>query len=175
MSKYYELITPKPIMYKDIDRPGIFKRMWGWLPLTKRVPCSKYKYELLEEYRILLLGIFTTMEKDHHSSHISWLNHLDGLEMVFKAGYQWDGCSGPTWDTGDGHWFGSTMRGGLVHDGGFQGCRERTIPHKYVRAINRVFGEVLNDDGCCKVRAGYYRAGVSTPFATRYAKPWRKV
>lgn len=41
--------------------------------------------------------------------------HVDsfGLMTILK-GYAWDGCSGPTIDTK------SSMRGGLVHDAGYQ-------------------------------------------------------
>jgi hypothetical protein len=70
-----------------------------------------------------------------------------------KAGYAWDGPSGPTWDTD------TFMRGSLVHDAMYQlmrlGCMDR-VHRCYADELLR---DICIEDGMWSFRAWYvYKA-----------------
>lgn len=62
-------------------------------------------------------------------------------DLRIKAGYAWDGASGPTWDTK------STLRASLAHDGLYQLMRELHLPQKWRSRVDTYFGELLKEDG----------------------------
>jgi len=67
--------------------------------------------------------------------------------LIIRAGYAWDGCSGPTFDTEN------SMLGGLVHDALYQLLRLKLLPQSFRPHIDLLFKEVLIKEGMFKWRA----------------------
>jgi hypothetical protein len=82
-----------------------------------------YKYQLAEDYSIQLELLPEDIDLCNLESTYLILT-ADGI-LTIKAGYAWDGPSGPTYDTD------SFMRGSLVHDALYQLMREEVIPSSY--------------------------------------------
>ena len=74
--------------------------------------------------------------------------------LTIRAGYAWDGASGPTWDNK------KCKCGSLVHDALYQLMREAHIDREsYRRKVDKIFHELLRQDGMWVVRARvWYRA-----------------
>lgn len=72
----------------------------------------------------------------------------DGL-LSIKAGYSWDGPSGPAVDTPD------FMRGSLVHDALYQLMRERKLPQECRPVADEILRDICLEDGMSRVRAWY--------------------
>lgn len=99
-----------------------------------------YKYQLAETYEIdtQILGYCVSTE---------WLS-LDGAgHLVIRAGYAWDGASGPAADTA------SIMRGSLVHDALYQLIRLGLIDHRYKRLADDILRACCLRDGMNRVFA----------------------
>lgn len=103
-----------------------------------------YKYQLEEEFSLL------TPVRPRPLIDERFLRLTEGGVLTCRAGYAWDGCSGPTWDTP------STMRAGLVHDAFYQLLRRAYLPSSWREAIDDFFRTLLLQDGCLPVRAWYY-------------------
>lgn len=84
----------------------------------------------------------------HRVIPTEWVSlDLTGL-LTLKAGYAWDGPSGPTVDTP------SFMRGSLVHDALNQLMREEHLPAKtYRKTADEILREMCVEDGMWPVRA----------------------
>lgn len=67
--------------------------------------------------------------------------------MRFRAGYAWDGASGPTYDSK------SSMRASLYHDGGYQLTRLGLLDHALRATLDSVFRRICKDDGMWSPRA----------------------
>lgn len=78
-----------------------------------------YKYQLVKDYSQQL---DLRLPADIITEYISLSK--SGLLTMFK-GYAWDGCSGPTYDDK------TNMRGGLLHDGGYQLMRLGLLSQEY--------------------------------------------
>lgn len=63
------------------------------------------------------------------------------LKITFKKGYCWDGPSGPVLD------YKKWMRASLYHDGLYQGIRNSIIPNTERKQADKIFKEVLIEDG----------------------------
>lgn len=87
---------------------------------------------------------------------------LDGAgNITIRAGYAWDGPSGPTIDTKN------FMRGSLVHDALYQLMREGHLDHDACRdPADRLLQALCREDGMSAFRAWYVYQGVS-----RFGKP----
>ena len=110
---------------------------------------SHYKYQLTRPY-VVQTGICPP-EEIHYQFFT--LNTSGVLEV--KAGYAWDGASGPTWDTK------SSMRPSLVHDCFCQMAADRRLDYKtYATAYNALFRRMCEEDGMWKLRAMIWQAGV---------------
>jgi hypothetical protein len=73
--------------------------------------------------------------------------------LIIRAGYAWDGASGPTFDTSN------SMRASLVHDALCQLCRLRLLPMSLSKKIDREFRRLCIEDGMFRWRAElWYRA-----------------
>ncbi len=104
---------------------------------------SKYKYQLLKEYRFFCnCPVQAPAEFDFLQAN------GDGF-IVIKKGYAWDGPSGPTIDTEN------FMRGALVHDSLYQLIREGCINIDYRDHADRLLQEICLRDGMSRVRAWY--------------------
>lgn len=106
-----------------------------------------YKYQLTVDYSLIvpirldmpILSRFIDLTPD------GWL--------TIKAGYAWDGPSGPTIDTKN------FMRGSLVHDALYQLMREGLLPESYRNVADVQLRNICLVDGMSTVRAwGVYQA-----------------
>ena len=70
--------------------------------------------------------------------------------LTIRAGYAWDGASGPTLDTKD------TMRGSLVHDALYQLMRLGAIHRANRKAADKIIKRICREDGMGKFRAWYW-------------------
>jgi hypothetical protein len=114
--------------------------------MTERIAYKKgYKYWLVRPYS-LSIPIFP---KDAIVSSGGFIAlNREGL-LSIKAGYAWDGPSGPTFDTK------TFMRGSLVHDAGYQLMREGKLDQSHRDTIDRLLGSICRSDGMCGVRVWY--------------------
>lgn len=107
-----------------------------------------YKYQLVEDYSIdcgikpaeLIVTRFLMLD-------------TSGI-LTIRAGYAWDGASGPTIDTSD------SMRGSLVHDALYQLMRERLIGQEWRRHADDLMRVILLLDGMLHIRAQLWHTGV---------------
>jgi len=111
-----------------------------------------YKYQLYRDYTIhvAICG---------HEADVDFLKLTKDGKLTTKAGYAWDGPSGPTWDTLD------SMRGSLVHDALCQLMRLGVIPGSYREYTDNLFKQILIEDEMDPVRAEIWRLGVSSSLA----------
>lgn len=110
-----------------------------------------YKYHLFKTYTIDT-GI--TSEKGAQSQ---WIDLTPEGLLTIKAGYAWDGPSGPTFDTKN------FMRGSLVHDALYQLMRQRFLPGGNTptrEKIDRLLQRHCREDGMSKMRAWWVFKGV---------------
>ena len=82
------------------------------------------------------------------------LYRVRGSILTVKAGYAWDGASGPTLDTED------SMTAGLVHDVLYQAMREGNLRSVYRRQTDREFRRILKRDGMSWLRRWVWWLGV---------------
>ncbi len=109
-----------------------------------------FKYQVREADFIVFVGDWG--QKTNIDT--TWLNLSVEGYLTIKVGYAWDGCSGPTWDSRN------TMRGGCIHDAGYELIRKRYLPASSKQAVDNTFKETLKADGMTGFRAGYYHWGV---------------
>lgn len=74
--------------------------------------------------------------------------------LIVRAGYAWDGPSGPTVDTPD------FMRGSLAHDAIYQLMREGSLPQSCREAADNLLRSICREDGMSWFRAWYVYQGV---------------
>ena len=123
-------------------------------------------------YYIKLKGYKYLLKKDYfHNVGIkgfdvstSYLELSPSGLLRVKAGYAWDGASGPTFDTK------SSMRGSLIHDACYQLIRLKKIPVSYRKHADALLEKLCLEDGMWKVRAHLWERGVRW-FAGLCAKP----
>lgn len=107
---------------------------------------SGYKYQLATDY-LVPVGIYDTVNAQ--------FLFLQGDGNLFvKAGYAWDGPSGPTFDTKN------FMRGSLVHDALYQLMREGYIPEDYREHADQMLQRICVEDGMTAIRAWWVYKGV---------------
>ena len=106
---------------------------------------SGYKYQLASAY-VVAVGIKLT-------ANTKFLVLTGTGDLFIKAGYAWDGPSGPTFDTKN------FMRGSLVHDALYQLMREGHIPEDYREQADRLLQRMCIEDGMTAIRAWWvYKA-----------------
>lgn len=113
------------------------------MPITYR---DGYKYQLVEDY---VLDDCRLVPPTSVADHGFIALDLNG-KLTIKAGYAWDGPSGPTFDTKN------FMRGSLVHDALYQLMRERPVqvPKETYRAqADRLLQRLCMEDGMSPERA----------------------
>ena len=103
---------------------------------------SGYKYQLNRSFTLLI-------RIKPPRAIVTEFVSLDRSGLLFlKAGYAWDGPSGPTIDTPD------FMRGSLVHDALYQLMRERHLDRDAYRGpADELLREHCREDGMSRVRA----------------------
>lgn len=108
-----------------------------------------YKYQLVEDYTVHT-GIQTLA-----GAKLSFIEIEPDGTLTIKAGYAWDGPSGPTVDTLN------FMRGALVHDALYQLMREGALDSKTHRDIaDRLLRDLCKQDGMSALRAWWVYRGV---------------
>ena len=104
-----------------------------------------YKYQLRAPYVIVLPEI-----RPEHGAGTEWLTLEPDGTLTIRAGYAWDGASGPTIDTRD------SMRASLVHDALYQLMRLRMLEHSYRPAVDLIFRRLCEQDGMWSPRAALW-------------------
>lgn len=107
-----------------------------------------YKYQLVENFT-LQIKIYS---KDNIDTRYMGLTNY-GL-LTIKAGYAWDGPSGPTIDTKN------FMRGSLVHDALYQLMRNSHISQTHRKYADRLLRSICREDGMSRARAWWVYQGV---------------
>lgn len=106
-----------------------------------------YKYQLIDEY-VIQTDIHPKMDVIQPFYTIFTTGTI-----VIKAGYAWDGASGPAIDTRN------FMRGSLVHDVGCQAVNDGILPKHFRPKFDRLLRQICREDGMSWVRAWYvYKA-----------------
>ena len=80
--------------------------------------------------------------------------HMDKTgAILIRAGYAWDGASGPTIDTKN------TMLGSLIHDALYQLMREGWLDFTWRKRADELLRDIMISKGMTKIRARiWYRA-----------------
>jgi hypothetical protein len=114
-----------------------------------------YKYQVVEDDECMT-RIFPGENIDTPFISLSVLGKLTA-----KAGYAWDGPSGPTFDTPN------AMRASLFHDCLYQLMRQKHIPTNGNRKLaDEILRDVARADGMSKFRSGIWYTAVQK-FAKR--------
>jgi hypothetical protein len=101
-----------------------------------------YRYQLRAPYTIRLPEI-----RPAHGAGTDWITlEVDGT-LTIRAGYAWDGASGPTIDSK------SSMRASLVHDALYQLMRLGLLDQSFRPAADTAFRRICKNDGMWSVRA----------------------
>jgi len=122
---------------------------------------SGYKYQLAESYSTSVVIRPEAGEKPSERSfhgpggiETEYIDlSADGL-LTIRAGYAWDGPSGPTRDTK------SFMRGSLVHDALYQLMRNNHLPSSCREDADQELHRMCREDGMNRFRAWYVLLGV---------------
>lgn len=121
-----------------------------------------YKYQLRAPY-VIQLEI-----KPAHGAGTDWLTLDTDGTLTIRAGYAWDGASGPTWDSK------SSMRGSLVHDALYQLMRLGLLDIRYRDEADAIFRRICKEDGMWSPRAALWYHAVrifAKPAATANESP----
>ena len=100
-----------------------------------------YKYQLVDDY---LVKLDTTCTFEAKNDFIDFQANGD---LKIKAGYAWDGPSGPVLDTVE------NMRASLVHDALYQLLREEWFPAMFRKKADQIFRDMCITDGVNRFRA----------------------
>lgn len=122
-----------------------------------------YKYQIIETYTVQ-----TNITPQEDVNHSGWVTLSKEGVLTIKAGYAWDGPSGPTIDTKN------FMRGSLIHDALYQLLREGLLGMEWFDASNDELWEACRADGMSWLRAWYVYAGVQR-FGRQFAAPQETV
>lgn len=109
---------------------------------------SGYNYQLAENYQIKI-AIRPSADIDHPFIALDRQGNL-----TVKAGYAWDGTSGPVIDTDN------NLRASLVHDALYQLIRNRSLSARECKdKADRLFQKLCKEDGVAPpVAQLYYEA-----------------
>lgn len=108
-----------------------------------------YKYQLLDT-----ITFQTKIIPDADINHDFMSLDTNGL-LTVKAGYAYDGPSGPTFDTKN------FMRGSLAHDALYQMMGDGVLSaDKWREEADRLLVEICKEDGMSAIRRAWVYAGV---------------
>jgi hypothetical protein len=127
------------------DRSGLY---------YERIP--KYKYRLTRDFSASvpeLLGLAAEALARYDDQYLSLVFQSMPL-LTVRAGYAWNGASGPTLDTD------ATMDASLVHDSLYQITRLGVLPSSARKPADRAFRRILLEDGMHPWRAAIWYYGV---------------
>lgn len=120
-----------------------------------------YKYQLTKNHKHRLKNNSLIPTSNLETGFISL--DTSGL-LTVKAGYAWDGPSGPTVDTN------SAMRASLLHDVGYQLLRAELLPQKTRESWDLLYEYCCLEDGMNTIRA-YLHFKALRLFGKRSALP----
>jgi len=109
---------------------------------------SGYKYQLHAD------EVFRTRITPPEKIETRFIILEPGGTMTVKAGYAWDGPSGPTWDTK------TFMRGSLIHDALFQLMRMELLLLEWRPYADQELIRICKEDGMWAVRRWWVYRGV---------------
>jgi hypothetical protein len=109
-----------------------------------------FKYQLHQDYAIQVESVIPVPSAGLDGVTTPWLSFTPQGQLTIKAGYAWDGPSGPTKDSS------SAMRGALVHDALYQLMRMRMIHLDFRDEIDNLFWRIIREDGMNRVRAFFW-------------------
>jgi len=107
-----------------------------------------YLYQLAED-----VYIETTLTVIHPIDTTFISLHLNSI-MVIRAGYAWDGASGPTFNTDN------SMVPSLFHDAAAQLMRQGLLPQKMLPHVNAHFDYMLKKRGMSWLRRKLWQRGL---------------
>lgn len=100
-----------------------------------------YEYQLRAPY-------VTRLEiRPAHGAGTDWITLDTEGNLTIRAGYAWDGASGPTYDSR------SSMRPSLVHDALYQLMRLGLLDQSFRPAVDLIFRRMCKEDGMWSPRA----------------------
>lgn len=107
---------------------------------------SGYKHQLAKDFRIK-----TGIRPSKPGKLKNYIKLDVNGSLLVKAGYAWDGTSGPVIDDEE------NLRASLVHDALYQLMREkRLLAKKHKDAADRLFQKMCVQDGVSKAEAKLY-------------------
>ena len=109
-----------------------------------------WKYVLNEEVHLALPSNLSAEIHSYIGPHLV----IAGTILTIKAGYAWDGASGPTVDTK------ATMYAALVHDALYQLIRLGILTSGSRKAADKLFRRLLKADGMPFFRRWYFYKAV---------------
>ena len=116
--------------------------------MTKIKYRDGYKYQLVEDC------VLETCIRPPEFIYTAFIRlDTDGV-LSIKAGYAWDGPSGPTIDTKD------FMRGSLGHDALYQLMRDGLLDQSWREAADQELVRWCAEDGMPAIRRAWVYAGV---------------
>lgn len=98
-----------------------------------------YKYQLAED------EMFQTEFKPREDIATKFLEITSAGELTCKAGYAWDGVSGPVIDRK------TNIRASLCHDALYQLMRMGKLPSDLWRYADKEFARILKQDGAWRI------------------------
>ena len=131
---------------------GACELSMDWIPLE--IPGyidykDGYKYQLARAYQL------PTPILPPEDIVAEWYRLTKAGVLLIKAGYAWDGASGPTYDSD------SSMRGSLVHDVLCQMMREGQLDYNtYSEAVHQFFHDLCVEDDMMQFRAWIWHRAV---------------
>jgi hypothetical protein len=127
---------------------------------------SAIRYTVQKAYRLdddLTYGV--PFAPTHYVSSSDGLVTIDPCGwLAIKAGFQWDGPSGPAIDTAD------FMRASCIHDALYGLMYDGLLDPAYRRVADQIMRRVAQEDGMGPIRAWYVYRAVRW-FGGGYAKP----
>lgn len=115
------------------------------------------RYRSLKTYKYMLLETYSTYVGIFPPGPPIYTDYLElsreGV-MKIRAGYAWDGPSGPAIDTP------AFMRGSLLHDAGYQIIRRGLLSKDFRPAFDRLLRDTCLLDGMNPIRAAWVFASV---------------
>ena len=111
---------------------------------------SGYKYQLEREYTVAVPELAGAVTE----AHCAYLSLSADGRLIVRAGYAWDGPSGPAIDTAN------FMRGSLIHDALYQLIRRELLGSVWREPADRALQRICREDGMWRVRAWWVYCGV---------------
>lgn len=108
-----------------------------------------YKYTLDE-------GYLYHLSFDTKTTVVFGKIELDGDILKLRAGFGWDGASGPAIDTED------ILRASAIHDALWELMKQGLLDQRYKKAIDSEFASILEEDGMPLFRRWYLLKAVSS-------------